>query len=56
MHEKADDDALRRGGGYTARKDRILSRLEAGSLERYRWKIYPLLRLVVWYMCIKDQC
>lgn len=48
MHEKPDDDALRRGGGYIARKDQILVRMEVGNLERCRWKSYPLLRMVVW--------
>ena len=51
MHEKADDDALRRGG-YIACKDRILARLDAGTLERCRGKIYPLLKL---WLCIKDE-
>ena len=36
MHEKTDDDTLRREGGYIVRKDRILARLEADNLEGCR--------------------
>lgn len=41
MHEKTDDDALRRGDACIVRKDRVLARLEGRILRLYRWKIYP---------------